>query len=177
MADDLATSYGRAIVEIGRAEGAADRVADELYQLARAVDADPALREQLTDPSVPLSVRSSTLASALDRAHPATQSAVQMLLVAERLRHLTDIADAAVRESAEARGASVAVVRSAKPLGDAQRGQIEQALAARAGRPVELKVVIDPELLGGVSVQLGDTVIDGSIARRMTEMRTALASA
>lgn len=177
MADDLAVSYGRAVVQIGRAEGVADRVADELYQFARIVDTTPQLRSTLTDAAVPLEARSAAVGEVLERAHPATTAAVQMLLAADRIRHLAEIADAAVRETAEARGASVALVRSAKPLGDAQRGQLQQALTQRAGRPVELKVVVDPELLGGVVVQLGDTVIDGSSARRLTEIRTALAGA
>lgn len=177
MADDLAVSYGRAIVQIAQAEGVADRVADELFQLARAVDGNPELRAKLTDPSVALEARSAAVADLLQRAHPVTGAAVQMLLSADRVRHLGDIADAAVREAADYRGASVAQVRSAKPLGDTQRVALEQALSAQAGRPVELKVIIDPELLGGVVVQLGDTVIDGSIAKRLTELRSALATA
>lgn len=177
MADDLAVSYGRAIVEIGRAEGVADRVADELFQLARTVEGDAQLRETLTDASVPLEARSAAVGEALQRAHPATVAAVQMLLAADRIRRIGEIADAAVAESAEARGASVAEVRSAKPLGDVQRRSLEQALAARAGRPVELKVVVDPDLLGGIVVQMGDTVIDGSMARRLTEIKSSLASA
>jgi F-type H+-transporting ATPase subunit delta len=177
MADDLAVSYGRAVVQIGRAEGVADRVADELVQLARTVEADPQLRSTLTDPAAPLRARSEAVEEALVRAHPATVAVVQMLLSADRIRLITEIADAAVRESAEARGASVAEVRSAKPLGDAQRRQLEQVLAQRAGRPVELKVTVDPDLLGGIVVQLGDTVIDGSSARRLTEIRTSLAGA
>lgn len=177
MADDLAVSYGRAIVQIARAEGVADRVADELFQLAQAIDGTPDLRAKLTDPSVPLEARSAAVTDLLQRAHPATGAAVQMLLTADRIRHIGDIADAAVREAAEFRGASVAQVRSAKPLGDAQRTALEQALSAQSGRPVELKVVIDPELLGGVVVQLGDTVIDGSVAKRLTEIKSSLATA
>ncbi|HUG86549.1 MAG TPA: ATP synthase F1 subunit delta [Euzebya sp.] len=177
MADELAVSYGRAIVAIARAEGVADRVADELFQFAQAVDGNPALRDKLTDPSVALEARSGAVTDLLQRAHPATGAAVQMLLAADRIRHLGDIAAAAVRESAEARGASVAQVRSAKPLAQAQRDALGRALADRAGRPVELKVVVDPDLLGGLVVQLGDTVIDGSSARRLTEIKAALASA
>jgi F-type H+-transporting ATPase subunit delta len=177
MADDLAVAYGRAIVQIGRAEGVADRVADELYQFARAVDGNAELRDKLTDPSVPLEARSAAVTDILARAHPATGAAVQLLLSADRIRHIADIADAAVRDAAEARGSSVALVRSAKPLGDAQRQALEQALGARAGRPVDLKVVVDPDLLGGVVVQMGDTVIDGSMARRLTEIKSSLASA
>ncbi|WP_370325708.1 ATP synthase F1 subunit delta [Euzebya sp.] len=177
MADDLVHSYGSAVIAIGRAEGVADRVADELYQFAAAVDGRPELRATLTDPSVALEARSAAVAELLGRAHPATGAAVQMLLAADRIRHISEIADAAVTESAEARGASVAQVRSAKPLGDAQRRALESALTQRVGRPVELKVTVDPDLLGGVVVQLGDTVIDGSMVKRLTDLRSSLATA
>lgn len=176
MAEDLATRYGRAIAEIGRAEDASQRLSDELLEFARAVDTTPELRDRLTDPAIALEARSAAVEALLQRAHPATRSVVQMLLAADRVRHISEIADAAVRISAEARGASVAVVRTAKPLSDAQRQSLSQALAARAGGPVEMKVVVDESLLGGVSVQMGDTVIDGSVAKRLTELRSQLAS-
>lgn len=177
MADDLATSYGRAITAIGEAEGVTDRLSDELFTFASAVDATPELREKLTDPSVPLEARQAAAADLLQRAHPATQAAVQMLLAGGRIRNIREIADATVQQSAEARGASVATVRTAKPLSDAQRDALSQALQARAGQPVELKVIVDQTLVGGVVVQMGGTVIDGSVAKRLTDLRASLASA
>lgn len=177
MADDITTAYGRAVVEIGRAEGAADRVVDELYEFARAVDGDAELRSKLTDPGVPAEARRAAVEALLQRAHPATGAAVQMLLSADRIRHIGEVADAAATMSAESRGASLATVRTAKPLSDGQLSQLRQALSARAGQPVEVKTVVDPDLLGGIVVQLGDTVIDGSISRQLTELRSALVTA
>ncbi|AXV08432.1 ATP synthase delta chain [Euzebya pacifica] len=177
MADDIATAYGRAVVEIGRAEGAADRVVDELYEFARTVDGDADLRSTLTDNAVPLEARRNAITEALQRAHPGTIAVVQMLLSADRIRHVSDIASAATNLSAESRGASVAVVHSAKPLGEAQRQALVTALSARAGQPVELKVTVDEDLLGGIVVQLGDTVIDGSVLRQLTQLKSALVTA
>ena len=95
MADDIATAYGRAVVEIGRAEGAADRVVDELYEFARTVDGDADLRSTLTDNAVPLEARRNAITEALQRADPGTIAVVQMLLSADRIRHVSDIASAA----------------------------------------------------------------------------------
>lgn len=176
MADDLATSYGRAITAIGEAEGVTDRLSDELFSFASAVDANGELREKLTDPSVPLDARQAAAADLLQRAHPATQAAVQMLLASGRMRNIREIADATVQQSAEARGAAVATVRTAKPLADGQRDALARALSARAGQPVELKVVVDPSLVGGLLVQMGGSVIDGSVAKRLTDLRSSLAS-
>ncbi|MGI9017456.1 MAG: ATP synthase F1 subunit delta [Euzebya sp.] len=176
MAEDLAVSYGRAIAQIARAEGAADRVSDELFQFASAVEQTPELRDKLTDSSIPLEARSNAAAELLQRAHPATLAVVQMLIGADRIRHIGEIADAAVSETAEQRGASVASVRTAKPLTDEQRDALSQALSARAGRPVDLKITVDPDLVGGLVVQLGDSVIDGSVAKRLTDLRSSLSS-
>lgn len=176
MADDIATAYARAVIQIGRAEGVTDRVVDELYEFARAVDDTPDLRSKLTDSSIALEARRAAVQGLLERAHPATGAAVQMLLSADRIRHVSEIANAAMNLAAEAKGASVAQVRTAKPLSDGQRKALVEALSARAGQPVELKVTVDDNLLGGVIVQLGDTVIDGSIARRLTELKSSLVS-
>lgn len=176
MADDIATAYGRAVIEIGRAEGVPDRVVDELYEFARAVDDTPELRSKLTDSSIALEARRAAVEGLLERAHPATQAAVQLLLSADRIRHVSEIADTAMTLAAEAKGASVAHVRTAKPLSDAQRQSLTEALSTRAGQPVDLKVTVDDGLLGGIVVQLGDTVIDGSVARRLTELKSSLVS-
>ncbi|CAN5664781.1 hypothetical protein BH24ACT15_BH24ACT15_29390 [soil metagenome] len=176
MVDEVVAAYGRAIAEIAQAEGAADRVSDELFEFARAVDTTPELRDKLTDSSIPLEARSAATSELLQRAHPVTQSCVQMLLSADRMRHISEIADVAANESAEQRGAGVASVRTAKPLSDTQREELKAALAERVGHPVELKVVVDPELVGGLVVQIGETVIDGSIAKRLTDIRSSLSS-
>ncbi|MEE8599707.1 ATP synthase F1 subunit delta [Euzebya tangerina] len=177
MADDLATAYGKAITTIARAEGVADRVADELFQFAEAVDTTNELRDKLTDPSVPLEARSTAVSDLLSKAHTTTASAVQLLLSASQIRNVGSIAKVVISEAAEARGASVATVRSAKPISERQRLALGKALEQREGRPVEVKVVVDPDLLGGIVVQLGDNVIDGSVAKQLTEIRATLASA
>jgi F-type H+-transporting ATPase subunit delta len=64
-----------------------------------------------------------------------------------------------------------AEVRSAVPLDEDQRRRLAEALSAATGRAVEVKVVVDPEVLGGVVAQVGDTVIDGSVRARLDELR------
>lgn len=177
MADELATAYGRGLVQIARAEGVADRVADELFAFARGLDGNPQLRETLTDPGVPLEARMQAVGDLLQRAHPQTVASVLMLLQSGRIRQVAEVAQAAVAEAAEARGAAVAEVRTAKPLSEAQQQQLASALAQRVGRTVELKVVQDPALVGGIAVRLGDTVIDGSLAKRLDDIKGRLTGA
>jgi F-type H+-transporting ATPase subunit delta len=76
-----------------------------------------------------------------------------------------------VKKAAEARSRVAAEVRSAVPLDEDQRTRLAAALGRATGRAVDVKVVIDPEVLGGVVAQVGDTVIDGSVRARLDELR------
>jgi F-type H+-transporting ATPase subunit delta len=65
-------------------------------------------------------------------------------------------------------------VRSAVPLTDDQRDRLAKALEDATGKRVEIKVVVDPSVLGGIVAQVGDTVIDGSVRRRLDQLKNAL---
>lgn len=177
MADDVAGGYAGGILAAARAEGVADRVADELLAFAQALAGHAQLRERLTDAAVPVAAKLDATADLLARAHPQTQAAVTWLIAAGRLRQVEDVADHLKTLVAETRGAAVAEVRTALPLSDDQQRRIADVLSHRFGRPIELKVVVDPELVGGVTVRVGDTVIDGSLARRLEAARVALVGA
>jgi F-type H+-transporting ATPase subunit delta len=65
----------------------------------------------------------------------------------------------------------VAEVRSATPLDNRQRNALEKALGEATGKKVEVKVLVDPSIIGGVVAKIGDTVIDGSVKRRLQQLR------
>jgi F-type H+-transporting ATPase subunit delta len=79
-----------------------------------------------------------------------------------------------LEKGAAARSHAVAEVRTAVPLSDTQRKRLAEALKKATGKDVELKVVIDPTVLGGVITQIGDTVIDGSVRHRLSRVRETL---
>lgn len=174
-ADSTVEGYAEAIFTVAKAEGALDRVEDELYRFARAFEDNADLGRQLSDPAIDLPTRLSIVSDLLDgRAHPQTVAAVMYVTQAERVRQLPAIADAVVARAAATRRRVVAEVRSAIPLDDQQTQRLAAGLEKSTGREVELKVVVDPDVVGGLIVRLGDTVIDGTVARRLDEMRTAL---
>lgn len=170
---DRTNGYAEAVVALATAEGALDTVEDELLQIARAVDENEALREKLVDIHLPVANRLKFVeAEALAAASPATRSAVAMVIAAGRAGDLADIATEVSRRAAEARERELAEVAVAVPLDDATREQLRAALERATGKKLELKVFVDPDVVGGVRARIGDTVIDGSLAKRLDDVRT-----
>ncbi|MGD2043458.1 MAG: F0F1 ATP synthase subunit delta, partial [Acidimicrobiia bacterium] len=85
------------------------------------------------------------------------------------------IASAVAEAAASSRDRAVAEVRSAVPLDDATVSRLTESLGRATGKKVEVKVVVDPSVIGGIVARVGDTVIDGSIARRVDSVRQAVA--
>ena len=110
------------------------------------------------------------------RAHAMTISLISFLIEAGRTRELSKIAEGVVAIAAERRELAVAEVRSAVPLSDEQRTRMEAALSRATGRKVEVKVVLDPTVVGGVVARVGELVFDGSVATRLEEAKHALGS-
>jgi F-type H+-transporting ATPase subunit delta len=96
-----------------------------------------------------------------------------MVVGTGRAKDLPAIIDELVRLSAAEADREVAEVRSAVELTDDQKQRLTAALETATGKKVELKVIIDPTVLGGLIAQVGDTVIDGSVKTRLQELQTA----
>jgi F-type H+-transporting ATPase subunit delta len=173
---ELVRRYGRAILEIADAEGALQQVADELYRFARTVEQDARLREALVDPGLPAERKRSMIEDLLgSRASRHTVSLLDFLVQEGRAKDLGDIVQALVELAAERQGAEFAEVRTAVPLDEERRRRLAEALTAATGRQVELKVLVDPNVIGGVMARVGDQVFDGTIRRRLDMARQQLA--
>ncbi|MDP9405938.1 MAG: ATP synthase F1 subunit delta [Actinomycetota bacterium] len=177
-ADTTVDGYADAIVGVATAEGALDRVEDELYRFARIIEANAELGQRLTDPAVDTPTKLGVMQDLLGgRAHPQTVSAIMYVVQSGRARQLPAIAGAVVQRAAASRSRAVADVRTAVPLSDEHQTRLADALTKATGQQVEVKVTVDPEVVGGVVVTVGDTVIDGSVARRLAELRSRLVGA
>jgi F-type H+-transporting ATPase subunit delta len=174
MADERSHAYAEALLAVARSEGALRDVSDELFQFARVLETNDELRTTLTDQQLPVSRRQQIIEDILgDRAHPITTTFATMVVGAGRARDLPAIIDDLVQMTAAEGNKEVAEVRSAVPLSDEQQQRLAAALKAATGKEVELKVVIDPSVLGGIVAQVGDTVIDGSVKSRLQQLQTA----
>lgn len=175
MADDRTTAYAEALFAVAKAEGPLAEVEDELFRVAQVVKGNDELRDTLADPHIPVATRQQVIVDLLDgKAQPATVSLVSMVVANGRIRDLPAIVDEVVARSAAEASKEVAEVRSAIALTDDQKTRLAEALGKATGKQVEVKVIVDPSLKGGLVAQVGDTVIDGSVRRRLDQLRNAL---
>src|ERR671918_416929 len=107
------------------------------------------------------------------RASSTTVALVSMVVGTGRARQLPTIIQKLVEMSAAEAKKEVAEVRSAVPLSEDQRTRLAKALGQATGKDVEVKVVVDPSVMGGIVAQVGDTVIDGSVGSRLDKLRNA----
>ena len=174
-AADRNDAYATALFEVAKAEGNLDKVEAELYQVARAIEGSEELRSKLTDQALPVELRQGIVEELLgDRTQPVTKALVSFVVGSGRARDLPKIIDLLVQRTAEERQEVVADIRSAIPLDDDQQARLADALSRRTGQKVSVKVNVDPSILGGIVATIGDTVIDGSIRRRLDQLKESL---
>ena len=168
-------AYASALFEVAQAEGSLETVESVLFTVARTLESSDELRSTLTDARVPAAGRQAIVEKLLsDRAHPTTTALVSFIVGSGRARDLPAIVDKLVERSTSERGQEVAEVRSAMPLDDDQRARLAEALGKATGKKVSVKVIVDPSVLGGLVARVGDTVIDGSVRHRLTQLKAAL---
>jgi F-type H+-transporting ATPase subunit delta len=176
MSTGTAQAYATAVHAIAAAEGALEVVESELASVADALAADASLGQRLGDRQLPIEQRLRLLdAGVLATAHPATRAALAMLIAAERVGHLGEVATALSERSATDAGSTFAEVHVAQALSEAQEQALKAALEKATGHALTMRVIVDPSVIGGVRARIGDTVIDGSVARRLSQLRTRIA--
>jgi F-type H+-transporting ATPase subunit delta len=163
-------------IAVVRSAGArAGQVTDQLFELSEIIDANPDLRSALSDPARSVDDKSDLIDTLLDgKALPATITLAKQSL-AGTYRTVTN-ALAEYREvAAETQRQVVATVVVAQPLDAADEKRLADVLGRQYHTTVHLNVVVDPEVLGGVRVEIGDDVIDGTIASRLDDARRRVA--
>jgi F-type H+-transporting ATPase subunit delta len=176
--DTLVRGYARALFAVAAAEGDLERVEDEVYRFGKTVEAQAKLREALTDPALPADRKKAVIGEILgQKASRHTLAMLGFLVDQGRAKDLPKIIEALAEVAAEQRRKAVAEVRSAVPLDEERRAKLAQALSEATGQEVELKVLVDPSLVGGIVTRVGDQVFDGSVRRKLETARQQLASA
>ena len=177
MVDGLEVLAVQARFIVAEADGTLDDVEDELFRFARIVAHDPALRAVLTDRALDNDRKSELLEALLaERVQPATLSIIRQLVLSPRGRTLEAGLEEYAALAAGIRSRSVATVTSAVALDEEQQQRLATALSRSLGRDVQIQVEVDPRVVGGLVVRVGDEVIDGSTVHRLREARRAFAS-
>jgi len=151
--------------------GQLENAEDELFRFARLVESNPDLRNILADRSIDLSRRQELVGDLLSGKTTESTLLLAKRAVAARERTFGNTMEGYVTLAAAQKNRVVATVRVAKPLSSAQRGRLQTSLSKQIGRDVTIQEVIDPDVLGGVRVELGDEVFEGTVAGRLEEAR------
>jgi F-type H+-transporting ATPase subunit delta len=176
LVDGIESLARTALLVGAERSGRLDTVEDELFRLGRIVTANGELERLLSDVAAPIEARQDLLRSLIGAKVDSTTSKLAEALVTyprgrravEGLEELADLA-------AKRRERSVAHVTSVVPLTEQQQERLAATLQRIYSRPIALHVEVDPELLGGLVVKVGDEVIDGSAAGRLDALRRRLA--
>lgn len=165
----------QAAFAVADAQGTLEATEEELFRFGRAVDSSPELQMALTNPAEDASTKAAIVESLLrDRTTSATREVLAYAVGHLHGRRIDSVIDELCDLAAQQRERVVAEVRVAAALDADQTRRLEAALTRLKGRTVRLNVAVDPAVLGGVHVRIGDEVIDGTVASRLELASRAL---
>ncbi len=165
----------QAAFTVAEGDGTLDAAEEEIFRFGRALDASPALQMALTDPAQTATVKSAIARDLLQgRSTAATREVIEFAVGHLHGRRIDSVVDDLCGLAAMQRDRVVAEVRVAAPLDESQVQRLADALSRIKGRRVRVNVAVDPSVLGGVQVRIGDDLIDGTVSSRMEQARRAL---
>ncbi|MGH3811079.1 MAG: F0F1 ATP synthase subunit delta [Pseudonocardiaceae bacterium] len=172
LVDGIEELARQALLTFAERDGSLEDVEDELFRFGRILAAQPRLATLLGDESAPAERRLELLSTVLaDRTRAVTHRLLEQAVRAPRRRRIDEIVEVLVDRAAGRRERSVAHVSAAGPLSQQQEQRLIDVLNRIYRRPISLKVDLEPELLGGLVIRVGDEVIDGSVAARLDKAR------
>lgn len=168
-------AYARAIFDIATAEGQLFEVEDELFRFARIFEGNDNLRDALINPGIEVEQRQAIVDQLLEgKVLTVTKALASLIVLAGRSNEIPAIVARFVELSVESRQHEVAEVRAAVALDSAQIERLAAALSVATGKRVEVKVVVDDRVLGGIVARIGDTVIDGTVRHRIEQLKETI---
>jgi F-type H+-transporting ATPase subunit delta len=173
----VSLQYANALADIVLAQGAADPAAAQLREFSTAYAESAELQNFLASPAVTAEDRRGVIEKIAARMGASKIIRNFLFVIADhrRTHDLPEIADAFQEVLRQRQGIAEAQVYSAVRLTEAQKAELTQSLTRLTGKTVDPNYFIDPELLGGALVRVGDTIYDGSLRNRLEQMRARLA--
>ncbi len=171
-AEQLGKTYARALIGAAQKSGVAEQVVE---QLGRLVDeylrGSPQLAAAFASPRIDTDEKARVIDRVFaDEFHPILVKFLKVLAGRDRLAYVSAVRDAAEAQLDDMMGRVLAEVRTAVPLDDAMRSQVATQIGNIMNKQVRLRESVDPELIGGMVVRVGDSVFDNSVANRLDKM-------
>lgn len=177
LVDAIETSGDDVLLAAAERDDSIATVEDELFRLERILDNESSLTTLLDEATVDARKRSELIEQVLrGKASPVTTALVRHAVATQRKRSILLALDDLIEAAGARRERSVARVISAVDLTDEQMTALGERLSQLYGRRIEVRYAVDPAIRGGLVVRVGDEVIDGSVASRLDEIRSAFAS-
>ena len=170
--------YANAMADIALAQGAAEPAAKQLSEFGAAYAESAELRTFLASPAVSIGAKHAVIEKIVARLGASKIIRNFLFVLADHRRTLLipEVIAAFHQVIRQRQGAAEAEVSSAVELSAAQKKEMAVTLARLTGKKIETKFALDPALLGGAVVRIGDTIYDGSLRSRLNEMRARLAA-
>ena len=167
--------YAQSLVDIARVENRLADVEDELFTFAQAVQGNDDLRMVLTDPTIAAEERVGVTDQLLEgKALSTTKAIIALIVMAEHAGDLSEIVDAFIARSAHIREKETAEIRTAVELDDETLDKLVKALSKATGKSLDVKVILDENVIGGIVAKIGDEVIDGTLRSRLSKLKETI---
>lgn len=170
--EDLIQGYAESLFAAARAEGETGKLEDQFFALSKALATEAKVRDALGDTALPAANKRKLLEDLIGPRAAAKAGPLLGLVIEQgRSRDLPAILERFVEIAAASRDEILAEVRSAVALDAKQRERLSAALGSATGRAVDVRVVVDPDLIGGIVAKVGDQIFDSSVRGRLREVR------
>ena len=173
--DSAPRRYAEAAFEIGLRDGTVEAWRAELEGAASTLQSAE-LSEALANPAIPVQQRADIVGGVFADLGEPVRNLILLLLKRGRIRQLPRVAAEFRRLDDKRNNIVHATATSAAPLDDAELRAITARLEQMSGSQVALETAVDPDLIGGIVVRIGDSLIDGSVRGRLERLRNQLAS-
>ncbi len=174
----LFARYSRALADVTFEVGADAEVSQDLFTYREIFRVVPDAMAALHSPGVPKSAKEGTLAALMERypVNRITSNFLRILLDHNRFGYFYEICDHYAKVLDERKGIIAATVTVADTLTERQTVEIRARISGAIGREVKLELRSNPDLIGGLVLQVGSTVYDGSVRRQLSEIKARLSS-
>ena len=172
---EAAAIYGQALYDLARDEGLSQKILGELTALDQSLRAEPAFVQLLSAPNIPKEERVRILDQSFrGKLHPYVLNFLKILTEKGYIKHFSACCQAYRQHYNQDNGIMPVTAYTAVPMSEAQRRKLTAKLSAVTGKTIELRCRIDPEALGGVRLDFDGKQVDGTVRRRLEDIRGIL---